>query len=603
MGRTWSLGSSTRDEVFAPGKDRMNVRAKERNDAFARYSSELLTYLVLLVGLATAFVSAYMVISTYSSLPHWDEWELVDHVAGGKPFSLAWLWAQHNEHRIPFSKLLFLADLRFFRGTQVLLLASVFLISVAHVVLLSWSLCTLGGLRGTAWRTGTGLIAFCLMSPIQQENLVWGFQVSFVLPTTMATLATLCLLLHQRCLGESRRLSCVLFLLLSITAASVATFSLANGMLLWPVLVLAAVLLRMELGTIATLFAAAVANIGTFLYGYHLPSQPTPELMIRDLPEVLKYVAFYFGSTWIHHAGGYGPVAIGVVGLSVAIIITVCALLWRKPRSLFMFQISLLILFCIGTAVLTALGRLKMGMEQATSSRYQVFALLLWCALGLSGLCWVMSNLENNRHLVFFSGLLLVLMLAFGTQVRNPLRDAGWHQIRLNSISEALLSGVNDLDELALAFPNPKLVVRDAEYLRRNRLSIFAGKQYSQFGQPLGSGYHMHSAEECSGYVASSKIFPGRTSKGARVTGYAWNRILRIPITEVVFTSDDGRIRGFGSTVTLSLSSVKPGPIADATRFGWRGYVSDIPPGSKIDIYGVVEKNSAAVCPFAWLSL
>jgi hypothetical protein len=581
----------------------MKVLKKDRSNATAPYSSELLSYLVLFAGLATAFVSAHMVLSTHSSLPHWDEWELVDRVASGKPLSIAWLWAQHNEHRILFSKLLFLADLRFFRGAQVLLLASIFLIITAQVVLLSWSLHALGGLRGATWRTGTGLIAFCLMSPVQQENLVWGFQVSFVLPTTMATLSTLSLLLHQRYVEENRRLGSVLFLLLSIAAASVATFSLANGMLLWPLLVLAAALLRMKGRTIAALLVAAVVNIYAFLYGYHMPSQPTPKLLIRDIPGVLKYVAFYFGSTWIHHASGYAPLAIGGAGLSIALAFAMRVFLRRRPDSLFIVQISLLMLFCVGTGVLTALGRLHMGMEQATSSRYQVFALLFWCALGLAALWWVASNLENSRHLVFFSGFLLALMLALGTQVRDPLRDAGWHQIRLNSISEALLSGVNDLDELALGFPNPNLVIRDAEYLRRNRLSIFAGRKYSQLGQPLASVYHLQSAEECSGYVASSKLFTGATSSGARVTGYAWNRILRIPITEVVFTSDDGRIKGFGSTVTLPLSSVKPGPIADATRFGWRGYVGDIAPASKIEIYGVVGKSCAAVCPFASLSI
>jgi hypothetical protein len=579
----------------------MKGQLRQHQQSSLSYPSELLSYLVLSGGLLTVAVSAYMVISTYSSLPHWDEWELVDRVATGKPLSLTWICAQHNEHRIPFTKLLFLADLKLFHGTQVLLLATIFLISIAHVVLLSWSLQRLGGLRGAAWRTGTGLIAFCILSPIQQENLVWGFQVSFVLPTTMATLATLSLLLYHSRSTQGNRRSAVTFLLLSIAAASMATFSLANGMLLWPLLVLAATILKMNRRTIASLIVVAVTEIGLYLFRFHLPSEPKQRLSIHYLRDVLEYVTLYFGSTWTHHAAGYAPIIIGFVGLCIAVTIALRELLLR-PHRLFLCQISLLILFCVATALLTAIGRLSMGTEQATASRYQVFAVLFWCALSLSVLFWITSQRGSHGPLVYFSGFVLVLMLALATQVRNPLRDAGWHHIRLESISLALLAGVPDLDQLALAFPNPNLVIRDAEYLKRNHFSIFAGKRNFQLGQPLESAYHVHPAGECSGYVASSNVFSTTNSQGMRATGYAWNRTLGAPINEIVFASNDGRIRGFGSTVTISLRSVKPGPIADATRFGWLGYAGEIPRPGRIEVYGVIEKASSAICPFASIS-
>jgi hypothetical protein len=150
-----------------------------------------LSYGVLLAGLGAAVAAAYIVISTYSPLPHWDEWSLFDHLAAGKGWSWAWLWAQHNEHRILVPKIFFLLDVQLFHGTQSFLLASIFLIQLLQVGLLSYSLWTLGGMRGSAWRTGTGLIAYCILCPTQQENLIWGFQLQFVVPAAMATLAVL----------------------------------------------------------------------------------------------------------------------------------------------------------------------------------------------------------------------------------------------------------------------------------------------------------------------------------------------------------------------------------------------------------------------------
>jgi hypothetical protein len=273
-----------------------------------------------------------------------------------------------------------------------------------------------------------------------------------------------------------------------------------------------------------------------------------------------------------------------------------------RRQSPFLIQLSLLIIFCVATATVTAVGRLHLGLEQATASRYQVFALLFWCALGLSLLFRIASDRTNERKFVLFSGFILLVMLASATQVRYPINDARWHQIRLRSISLALLTDVHDTEQLALAFPNPNTVVRDAEYLRRNRLSIFAETAYSQLGQPLQSVYRDQSSEECSGYIASSQMFPAAASRGLRVTGYAWNRVRGVPITEVIFTSEDGRIRGFGSTVTIPMHSVKPGPTADAKRFGWLGYAGQLPDHGKVEAYAVLEKQLGSVCRFAEVS-
>ena len=68
-----------------------------------------LSYAVLLAGFGAGVASAYIVISTYSPLPHWDEWALFDHLATGRGWSWAWLWAQHNEHRILFPRIILFA--------------------------------------------------------------------------------------------------------------------------------------------------------------------------------------------------------------------------------------------------------------------------------------------------------------------------------------------------------------------------------------------------------------------------------------------------------------------------------------------------------------
>ena len=435
-----------------------------------------LSYAVLLAGIGAGIASAYIVITTYSPLPHWDEWALFDHLATGNA-SLSWLWAQHNEHRILVPKLLFLLDLYFFRGTQAFLLTSIFFIQLLQTALLSFSLWTLGGLRGSAWRTGTGLIAYCILCPTQQENLIWGFQLQFVLPAAMATLAVLTLLLYYR-------KPHAWLLALSILAATIATWSLANGMLLWPLLLIGALLLQKSgLGSaglqacvpgrepktlsplrsststakeelsgashrgpegphypsqncravIPAILLFAAANIALYLYRYHRPG-PSAEFpgLLLAADRTLHYVAVYFGSTFVRHSSGWIPLLAGTAGLWVAVAIMIRTLPQRGTSSLLQLELSLLMLLCIATAFLTASGRLHLGLEQATASRYQTFALLFWCSLGLAILCFLQKHLAQ---LCPVSGFLLVLMLGFATQVRLPLIDAQWRQLRLKRIS------------------------------------------------------------------------------------------------------------------------------------------------------------------------
>ena len=53
-----------------------------------------------------------MVIASYSSLPSTDGWEQIDvALRGVNPLSPAWLWTQHNEHRMVIPKLFVAADL------------------------------------------------------------------------------------------------------------------------------------------------------------------------------------------------------------------------------------------------------------------------------------------------------------------------------------------------------------------------------------------------------------------------------------------------------------------------------------------------------------
>jgi len=552
--------------------------------------SRLLCWLswgVLLSGLGAGVASAYIVITTYSPVPHWDEWSLFAHLADGGGWSLAWLWAQHNEHRIFVTKVFFLLDVEFFHGTQKFLLACIFIVQLFQVGLLSWSLHVLGGLRGSAWRAGTGLIAYCILCPTQYENFVWGFQLQFVVPAAMATSAVLGLLLYRR-EGQAR------FLVACIAAATIATWSLANGMSLWPLLVFVAWWLRMKSSTWTALLIVGLCNIGLYFYQYHRPAAKMT-LPLLSLSERARYAVVYLGSTFVRHSSGTVAFIAGILGMCAALIFLVRVLRQRETPSPFLIELSFLMLLSLATAAATSSGRIHLGVEQATASRYQTFALLFWCCLGLALLVRVAVNRTQFTALVAF---LLVMMLAFATQVRLPLIDAQWHQVRLKMVGLSLMAGVHDDAVLADAYPDPQAVLRAARYMKQHRLSIFAGKQYEQLGAPLDTAYRVSPASVCSGHISTTQVLPSENGHGLRLTGYAWDDELKQPARDIVAVTA-GRITGFGSNVAIPLTSKGAGPHSDPSQFGWVTFVRDNGSG-KIHLFAVT-KNGAA-CPFAEIS-
>src|SRR5579871_295597 len=485
-----------------------------------------LSYAVLLCGLGSGIASAYLVISTYSPLPFWDEWTLVDRLATNG-WSFGWLFAQHNEHRIFTTKLAFLLDVYLFHGTQVFLLALIFVVLLFHVALLSWSLRELGGWRGSVWRMGTGLIAYAILCPSQEENLVWGFQLQFVLTAMLATLAVVSLMLSSR-----RRRGP--FLLLCVASATVATWSLANGMLLWPLLLITALIMRMHRSSLWTLVIAGTLNVALYFYRYSSPPPPH-RAGLPPLGHALKYCSMYFGSTWFHRPSGWMVYAVGAAGICAALMVTAYTFMRLRSRPVLLAQLSVLMLFCLGTAAVTAAGRLDFGLQQAGSSRYQSFALLFWGCLGLALLQFAVKYRLGG---IMLSCLLLGLMLVCAARFRVPLREARWHQVRVKLVTAALLVGALDPTALAEGYPDPAVIARGAQYLKQNHLSIFGGAPYAQLGQTLLGSYRAVPADRCSGYVTSSQSVPADEGQAQRLAGFAYDRERKMPVREVLAASN-----------------------------------------------------------------
>ncbi len=570
----------------------------DRSDAAVFQASKIIAYVILLVGIITVTLSAYLVIVSYTNLPHWDEWSQIDFAANRKAQStLDWLWSQHNQHRLVISRLFLLADLRWFHATQVFLLASIFIIQLVHLLLLSWSMRVLGHWRQGLWLTGTGLATFCLFYPSQWENFTWGFQTCFVLPSMFATFSWIGLLLYwihsKEHPGGPRPWK---YLLLSIAAGIGASYSLSNGNLVWPLLAGAALLLRLRLAAVLSFLISGAVSTVAYLNNYYRPASfpQSSETMIQTL----KYLVVYFGSSWVSN-NVRAAEFIGCAGLVVLLFVILRLPSYVRDGRPFPIQLVLTLLFCLGTGIVTALARLAFGIPQAFSSRYQSIALLFWFCIGLLLLGWAVS-LHEARTATFLlvQTVLLATMLLAASRAKISLMRARLQGFQLNAAAMALVTDAPDKEQLQWADSQPDYVLSLVPYMRRERLSVFSGMLPSLLSKPLNSVLSIAVPDECTGQIESIRPLDSGRLRSFRITGWAWDHKNRRPPSEIV-TTTNGIISGFGVVGDWRPEVREANRKVTSNYTGFTAYVRETGESSPVNIYIVLHGKPASACLFA----
>ena len=211
------------------------------------------------------------------------------------------------------------------------------------------------------------------MSPVGIENLTWAFQVQFVQVFLFATLSVLAIVVAGRSATPSHQL---LASAGAALAAIAATYSMANGLVVWVVVVGLAGILRLRRRITIALTVVGVVTVFSFLWHFEFSTDGS----LSDPVGIAKFVAVYLGSAvW-----GAGETAAALVGgIGIALFVVLCVLAWkdRAGRSVALpFGVGVAT-FVVLTAAQTAAGRLDLGTSQALSSRYSIGSFAFWLGI------------------------------------------------------------------------------------------------------------------------------------------------------------------------------------------------------------------------------
>lgn len=484
----------------------------------------LATAALLCLGLLPMMLMLYHVRSNWIQVPFWDEWhtpgvQLEWWCRGLMPLSE--MFAQHNESRKFFPKLLYLA-LAAMGGWDVRKEMDVVFLEVC---LLSWLLWRLlrrspGSTLPAALTTWVVMMFLCF-SPVQFENFLYGIQLEpFFVGLAVVAVASVNL---SSLSYRSKTLINLLF-------AFVSTYTYANGMMLWALaLPLAApsdpTPRRRRVLCLGIYLLMAAAAIGFYFLDYHRPPNHPGFVSLQDNEvDLAHYLILWMGS---YFASDYvNPFIAGIVAFGLFTIVgvgTLIALIRTKEWRTF-YPWVLIGTYAVATGTVTAFGRVSFGVQQATDSRYTVFSLFFYLALVGGSFALYCARIRTGSRagracfLTNAAGLGAFAAVCWMACYQKGVTLLPHHREYRVKLLDALkwIEVIPDNPDLALIFPSVKVLRHRALVLAEHRVlrvPFIKGPLAAQVRQsPANASGSAGRIETCA--------FDGRDS--LFITGWAW---------------------------------------------------------------------------------
>lgn len=450
-------------------------------------------------------------VRSYSVVPYWDMWEgcigFLEKLDAGD--ATAW-WQQHNEHRIVWARLFFLADREGFGGDGRFLVAFNYLLAAGSVFAF-WKILQRYQ-DATPADDATKALGFFFVPLLflwtQEENLTWAFQSQFFLVQLLPLLALYCL--HRSVRPGASRSSFALAALLGI--ASVGT--MANGLVILPLMTIYAVVMRQRTLHVVILSLLSVLAVAAYLHGYHSVERHESFTALREHPLTLpKYFLAYLGSpfsffapdsmkTWFAYVGGLGLLALTAVSAG-----SIGATPRKHPLrcALLMF-----IVFIFTAALITAMGRLRFGPTQALSSRYTTPALMAWAAILVLHSNWLIAALRARRTIVLVAAVVLAAVML--REQTEALRSHAGAIFERDRAALALELGARDSFYIdRIVNPEQPPAIASVQVALSDRRSIFGRPPLAGMREALGTrpGNVGATPGGCGGATSRMQAIPG----------------------------------------------------------------------------------------------
>ncbi|NES78714.1 MULTISPECIES: hypothetical protein [Okeania] len=393
-----------------------------------RTHSKLVLGINLCLAIIPAIVLGILILKYSLNVPIQDQWQIaaVFEKVNVGTLSFNDLMAQHNESRKFFPRLIFISlafltkwNIRY----EILVIFLLACIVAVNIYLLNQLTINASPIKSLTIALVSNIFIF---SAVQYENWLWGIQIVVFIPIVCIT--TSILIAYSQLNNTAKFLICMFL-------ATISTFSYANGLLAWvivlPVLALAKLKscsdIRKNIKLYILWIIGFIANIALYFYDYQKPlSHPNPVESIQYPDQIFQYFLAFIG-TALGIGSSIQPLNNSIILGSIIITLFICLssyVLWQiKDYQIRSQSIGWIMLgsYTVISALVTSIGRVSFGIEQALSSRYTTFSTYLIISIIhltiIVGEDWIKKEyLLINRSLFskiicWFLGIITVLQI------------------------------------------------------------------------------------------------------------------------------------------------------------------------------------------------
>ena len=400
-----------------------------------------------------------------------DAWEMVPVFRKWfhNQLTFADLYAQHVEHRIFFPRV---AELALGILTRYNNVAEMYVIVTCFLIT--------GFVLLVAFRREVGLplvffvpIALLVFSFRQYQNMLWGFQISFAFTQTFGVVALYFLYASSR--NDTKKLA----LAAALGSATVASFSTAQGLLVWPAglvqLLLGSALMSGKRVLLGIWGIVGIAEWVAYFVGYRTPEGHPPLLYaMGHIGKSAEYFLTLLGSAlfWQEGQAYAGGFVIGSLVLGMFLATYGRGLIREHP-----FWISLLCysLFILATITLGRSG--IYGVGQAALSKYTTFSVLAMASVYAMLAKMVFATRACVVRTLLLVALLGTMLFGAGISYRNGV-EVGRKQEALRERAAHVLKTYESQPDARLVatlyYPRPETVRRRAPVLKRLGYNVFS---------------------------------------------------------------------------------------------------------------------------------
>lgn len=422
--------------------------------------------------LAAPVLELWLIYCYAVNVPIWDEWNLVPFLKeiheGGDWWP--WVFKQHNEHRVAALRLPLAVIAEWTDWNVVPQMYFGFLLQLVTLLGL-WRVLARSFDRDPLRFAPIAFLSFALIG-----YTIFLYGMMYVWSMLLATVVwSLWLLSRQTWPGLAGAVTCAL----------VASFTIINGLLVWPLGLLLLLLGKEKIARLVVWVVVGLTVIGFYYRGYaHPPYHPS---LLEPLHRPLAAASFLLANLGASFgAGSYW--ASCAFGAALAVLLLIVG--WQRlPRwrewSREERVVFCLLMFALASSAAVVASRLGLNLRFAIEPRYACVTVLVSIALYFE--LFGRRGLEAARSSPLAHAFATMLAIGYaGTSIYAWEQLVDWSRVRQHQVTQ--LAEIDRLPdaELAGVFPDPSRLRGFVDYMRPRRLGPFVDVKPRDIGLDAG---------------------------------------------------------------------------------------------------------------------